>query len=158
MTIDEAEELYNSIRSYYNFYVPKSVFCNTYLREFKECPYRLIRQAVQAYCEKGYNSQPPTLMDVKSYLLRRKWVIQSNYRQGRENKTLTLHKVEMLKGAVETISKALNGYGSELEDDYKRLEDMRQMHMKPHQPSYVSLWNTEQLCDYFVNVGELFDV
>lgn len=153
MTYEETEEIYHTIRAYYNFYIPKQVFCDSYYREFKDAKPDLIKKAIEFYCCKPYNTQPPTLTDVKSFILRRKWVVQYKYYNKRVKGTLTTYRAKQSMEAVKHFNMLLNGYGEEY-DYWEKAHPL-----PPPKPKQVY---TEEELDQFaaeiVALGELYDL
>ena len=160
LTRYDLEDIYNQIRVHYNFYVSKSVFVETYMKEFKGIPTEMLEQAVNWYCSNPNNNQAPTISDIRSFFLRRKWVLQMRYREGRLDRTLMPEPARRMQNGVRSITKALNGYGSEIEEQYDHLEQERQNYIAAHPVIKTGFGDipSEKVANDFVKFGELYDL
>lgn len=122
MNKEECSELFDIIRVYYNFYVPRQTFEDSYYTEFKSLPYQVMLDTVKKHCTNPNNKQPPSLTDIKSELLRYKWIIQSRLIDDKRHPTLTEKMRLNYMTYIDQINKGLKGYGDELESDKEFME------------------------------------
>lgn len=158
MTETEAVKVYDLIRSYYNFYTTKQAFVSSYLEEFAEAPDTLIYVAVDNYCKRG-ERKPPTISDVKDYLLRKKWVIESDLIQLKLHGQLTKKKLDELTTKREQLIKSLHGYGSELEEeDAKQVREYRNTYGEPKPMKPFTAEELQAAEDNLLEIGQLYDL
>lgn len=131
MNREEIGELYDLIRVYYKFYVPRQTFEDSYYTEFKDLPFQFMLDVLKKYCTNPENKQPPSLTDIKSMLLRRKWIIQSKLIDNRRHPKLSEKVVLKYMKSIEQINKGLKGYGDELESDEEFMEYLNSITPEP---------------------------
>lgn len=154
------DSAYNYIRSYYNFYTPRAVFVDTYMREFEDIPEELVKEAIESYCSKPYNKQAPAITDVKNYLLRRKWALKGRYNDKLANRTLTKKMANQLLAAIEGLTKGLKGYGEDIEEEDRRLYESWYVKYgnQPKVDSYLDKMTADEVASEVMALGEFFDL
>lgn len=154
-----ANDLYDYIRSYYNFYTPRVVFVDTYMEEFKDYPPRLVKQAIINHCKNSLNKQPPTVNDVKNAVLRNKWQIESDIIQRKLDGSLTAERLEKCLSMRDKLVKALNGYGSELEEeDARQVREYRNTYGEPKPRKPFTDEELQEAEEKLLSIGELYDL